>query len=54
MELKKFVARFDKVGKFENAKIVKEREVIYWAYDREGARDYFDKEHIRYSIIYPK
>ena len=43
-KLKKFVARFDKVGKYENAKTVKEREITYWAYNRQGAENWFDRE----------
>lgn len=53
-KLKKFVARFDKVGKYENAAKVRQREVIYWAYSREGARQWFDRERIRYKIVYPR
>ena len=53
-KLKKFVARFDKVGKYENASKVSQREVTYWAYSREGARQWFDRERIRYEIVYPR
>ena len=53
-KLKKFVARFDKVGKYENTTKVSQREVTYWAYSREGARQWFDRERIRFSIVYPR
>jgi hypothetical protein len=52
-KLKKFIAKFDKAGKYKYEK-VSQRKVTYWAYSREGARQWFDRERIRYEIVYPR
>jgi hypothetical protein len=48
-KLKKFVAVYENVGRFENANL-KQRTIVYWAYSKEGAIQYFSRERVAFYL----